>query len=67
MNNDIIKGQWNEIKGEIQAKWGKLTDDDLAKINGDRIKLAGSIQKAYGVARDDAEAQLKAWEDDKSM
>jgi len=67
MNNDIIKGQWNEIKGEIQKKWGKLTDDELAKVNGDRTKLAGSIQKAYGIARDDAEAQLKAWEDGKSM
>jgi len=63
MNNDMIKGEWKEIKGAIQKKWGKLTNDDLAMINGDRTKLAGSIQKAYGIQRDEAEKQLKEWED----
>ena len=62
MNQDIIKGKWNEIKGTVQEKWGKLTDDDLAQINGDRTRLAGSIQKAYGISKDDAEKQLKDWE-----
>lgn len=63
MNKDIIQGQWNEIKGSVQQQWGKLTDDDIAQINGDRTKLAGRIQKAYGITKDDAEKQLKAWED----
>lgn len=63
MNNDMIKGEWKEIKGAVQKKWGKLTNDDLAMINGDRTKLAGSIQKAYGIQRDEAEKQLKEWED----
>jgi len=63
MNKDILKGQWNELKGSIQNQWGKLTDDDLEQINGDRVKLAGKIQKAYGIGRDDAEKQLKDWED----
>ena len=62
MNNDIIKGEWKEIKGAVQKKWGKLTNDDLSQINGDRTKLAGSIQKAYGIQKDEAEAQLKEWE-----
>jgi uncharacterized protein YjbJ (UPF0337 family) len=62
MNQDIIKGQWNEIKGAVQQKWGKLTDDDITQINGDRTKLAGQIQKAYGITRDNAERQLTDWE-----
>ncbi len=64
MNEDILQGKWNELKGSIQQKWGKLTDDDMATINGDRIKLAGTIQKNYGIARDEAEKQLKEWEDE---
>lgn len=64
MNEDILQGKWNELKGSIQEKWGKLTDDDMTRINGDRIKLAGTIQKNYGIARDEAEKQLKAWEDE---
>jgi uncharacterized protein YjbJ (UPF0337 family) len=62
MNQDIIKGKWNEVKGDIQQKWGKLTDDDIAQINGDRLKLAGSIQKAYGISKDNVEKQLAEWE-----
>lgn len=63
MNEDIIKGKWNEVKGAVQKKWGKLTNDDIAQINGDRTRLAGRIQSAYGLRRDEAEQQLKEWED----
>ena len=63
MNEDIIKGEWKEVKGSIQKRWGNLTNDDLDQINGDRTKLSGKIQKAYGLQRDEAEKQLKAWED----
>ena len=30
MNEDILKGKWKEIKGEVKQKWGKLTDDDTS-------------------------------------
>ena len=29
MNNDIIAGNWKQLKGKIQAKWGDLRDDDM--------------------------------------
>jgi uncharacterized protein YjbJ (UPF0337 family) len=29
MNWDTIRGNWNQAKGELKVKWGKLTDDDL--------------------------------------
>lgn len=63
MNQDIIQGKWNELKGSVKKRWGKLTDDDIAEINGNREKLAGRIQSAYGLAKDEAEKQLKEWED----
>jgi len=25
MNEEILKGKWKEIKGEVKEKWGKLT------------------------------------------
>lgn len=62
MNTDMLKGEWAELKGAIKQRWGKLTDDDLTRIEGSREKLAGRIQKTYGVARDEAEAQLREWE-----
>jgi uncharacterized protein YjbJ (UPF0337 family) len=48
MNKNQIKGDWNELKGEIKRRWGKLTDDDLTEAEGDMQKLAGKIQKKTG-------------------
>lgn len=62
MNKDIFEGNWKELKGNIQKQWGKLTDNHLDQINGSREKLSGAIQKNYGIARDEAERQMKEWE-----
>ncbi len=63
MNSDIIEGKWDQVKGEVEKQWGKLTGDTLNQINGSRKKLVGSLQESYGYARDEAEKQLKVWED----
>jgi uncharacterized protein YjbJ (UPF0337 family) len=39
-----VEGNWKEVKGKIKQKWGQLTDDDLAQINGRRDQLEGKIQ-----------------------
>jgi uncharacterized protein YjbJ (UPF0337 family) len=59
MNEDKIKGQWKQLAGKLKAKWGKLTDDDLAVAEGDSEYLVGRIQERYGIARDEAKRQLK--------
>ena len=62
MNSDILKGNWKQLKGSVQAKWGDLTDDQLDQIEGKREKLVGEIQENYGIARDEAEKQVEEWE-----
>lgn len=59
MNEDRIKGQWKQLTGKLKAQWGNLTDDDLAVAEGDSEYLVGRIQERYGIARDEAERQLK--------
>lgn len=63
MNWDRIEGNWKQVKGQAQQQWGKLTDDDLQVVAGHRDQMAGKIQERYGIAKDDAEKQLKAWQD----
>jgi len=63
MNWDIIEGNWKQFKGKAKQQWGKLTDDQLDTINGKREELAGRIQKAYGIDKDEAEKQIKAFEE----
>ena len=62
MNWDRVEGNWKTFKGQVQQKWGKLTDDDLDVIAGRRDQLAGKIQERHGVARDEAERQIKDFE-----
>ena len=46
----------------MKEQWGKLTDDDMTVIEGRRDQLVGRIQERYGVAKDEAERQVKDWE-----
>jgi uncharacterized protein YjbJ (UPF0337 family) len=61
MNTDILKGQWTQLKGQLQQQWGKLTNDDLDQIQGSRDILIGKLQERYGHRRDEAERDLDAW------
>jgi uncharacterized protein YjbJ (UPF0337 family) len=61
MNEDMFKGQWLQLKGKVREKWGKLTNDDLERIQGRTEQLVGRIQEHYGVTRAEAERQVKDW------
>lgn len=58
MNSDVLKGKWKEMKGSVQERWGKLTDDDLDKAEGNRDQIIGRIQQRYGMSRDEAEREF---------
>lgn len=62
MNWDRVKGNWKQFRGEAKRQWGKLTDDDLDVVEGDRDKLVGKIQERYGVAKDEAERRVEQWQ-----
>jgi uncharacterized protein YjbJ (UPF0337 family) len=59
MNEDILKGKWQEISGRVKEIFGKLTDNDLDEIEGKREKLFGRLQKKYGWIKDKADLEYK--------
>lgn len=59
MNQDRLKGRWKQVKGKLKENWGRLTDDDLDVIAGKREQLLGRIQQRHGLARDEAERQVR--------
>ena len=61
MNWDQVSGNWKQFKGMVKEKWGKLTDDDLDVISGKRDQLIGKLQEKYGIAKEEAEKELKSW------
>jgi uncharacterized protein YjbJ (UPF0337 family) len=58
MNTEQMKGQWMQVKGEIKKQWGKLTDDELDRIAGEKDKLVGKLQEKYGITKEEAERQI---------
>lgn len=62
MNKEQFEGNWNQLKGKIKEKWGKLTDDDLTVVNGKRDQFIGLVQQQYGLAKDAAEREVEDWE-----
>jgi uncharacterized protein YjbJ (UPF0337 family) len=61
MDWNRVQGNWKQLEGKIKAKWGKLTADDLAVINGRREQLEGKIQERYGIAKDQVRKQVDEW------
>ena len=59
MFKKVLEGKWDQIKGQVQKQWGKLTDDDLAEVKGDSNILIGKIKERYGLEKEDAEKQVK--------
>ncbi len=62
MNWDRVQGNWKQVTGKAKEQWGKLTDDDLSVVAGRRDQLAGKIEERYGLAKEEAEKQVAAWE-----
>ncbi len=63
MNWDQIEGNWKQFQGEAKRRWGKLTDDDMTQISGNKDKLLGKLQERYGYAREQAEKEAREFSD----
>lgn len=64
MNTTELGSQWQKLKGEIRSRWGKLTDDDMERIAGNKDKLIGVIQERYGYVWDEARQMVDRYLDD---
>ncbi|MDN6195197.1 MAG: CsbD family protein [Atopostipes suicloacalis] len=59
MDSDKLEGNWEELKGKLQERWGRLTDDDMDVIDGKKSVLVGKLMEKYGMSE---EAATKAIE-----
>ena len=62
MNWYKIESNWSQAKAKLKERWGKLTDDQFNLIAGKRERLLIVLQQSYGLAKDEAERQIKEWE-----
>jgi uncharacterized protein YjbJ (UPF0337 family) len=52
INQQVLEGSWNELRGKIREKWGQLTNDDVQQFDGNIDQLVGKIQRKTGEARE---------------
>ncbi len=64
VNEDILKGNWKQLKGKVQEQWGELTDDELDQIKGQRTQLEGKLQERYGYTKQEAKEEIDAFLED---
>jgi len=58
MNDDIFKGKWKQLRGQVQQKWGDLTNDDLDRIKGTQTEFEGLLQERYGYTKERAKQEV---------
>lgn len=59
VNEQVLQGNWNEIKGQLRTKWGQLTNDEVQSFDGNVERLVGLIQRKTGEARESVEKYLE--------
>lgn len=62
-STDELKGLWKQRVGAAKVAWGKLTEDELLRLEGHEQKLAGLVQERYAITRDEADKQVKSFFD----
>lgn len=54
-----IKGNWNQLRGQLIQKYGELTDDDLKMAEGKAEELIGILQEKTGKSAEQLEEEIK--------
>jgi uncharacterized protein YjbJ (UPF0337 family) len=58
IDENLLKGKWNQIKGQVKQQWGELTDDDIDRMRGNREEMIGVLQERYGKTEAEAEQEI---------
>jgi len=58
---DILLINWTELKIKLHKHWGKITDHDIAQINGNTDELVRILRKRYGYGKTQAEIEIDIW------
>ena len=58
MNQQTVQGNWDQIKGSLQQKWGQLTNDDLMNVQGSIEQLKGMLIEKTGETREAVSSYL---------
>lgn len=60
MNTTELEGKWNQVKGKIKQKYGKLSDDDLSYSEGKFDEMLGRLQEKTGKSKEILKREIES-------
>lgn len=58
---EYLQMNWEMLKPKIRKHWGKITEDDLSRLNGNSEELINVLRKRYGYGKAQSEIELRNW------
>ena len=62
MDWSTIEGRWTEFKASAKQQWDKLSEEQITGTGGKRAYLAGRVQEAYSLSKEEAHRQISEWQ-----
>lgn len=61
VNNKMIESRWTQVRSKIHTRWGKLTTEDLSRIDTNHDELTRTIQERYEFSNEEVEDQIQRY------
>ena len=61
VKNEVIERRWPQVRGKIHTRWDKITEEDVAKIDGNYDRFIVTIQARYSCSKKEAEDQIQRY------
>jgi uncharacterized protein YjbJ (UPF0337 family) len=59
MTGTLLRNHWLDVCCDCRAYWGKLTDEDLIRIDGQFDRFVNALRARYGFSQIKAEEELE--------
>jgi uncharacterized protein YjbJ (UPF0337 family) len=60
--NQIETGWKKSYATKASEQWSKLTPEQLEATQGRQQELSSSVQKAYGISKEESDRQISDWQ-----
>ena len=59
MNRNIWQGKYRQARGDLKRGWGKFTNNDRQRLEGELDRVLGMAQQRYGYTRARAVSEIE--------
>jgi uncharacterized protein YjbJ (UPF0337 family) len=62
MNEEQLKGKWNQVKGKFKQRYANVTDDDVTFAEGKFDEMLGRLQEKTGKRKEQLKRENETWQ-----